>query len=43
MIIVDAYILLSGPITVATLATGRGNNDIHVLFKNCTPFTDFIS
>ena len=39
----DAYILLSGTITVAALAADGGSNGIHVLFKNCTAFTDFMS
>ena len=39
----DAYILVSGTITVAALAEGGGNNDIKVVFKNCSPFTDCIS
>ena len=39
----DAYILVSGTITVAALAAGRGNNGLEVVFKNCAPFTDFIS
>ena len=34
---------VSGTITVAALAEGRGNNDIQVVFKNCTPFTNCIS
>ena len=37
----DAYILVSGTITVAALAGGGGN--IHVVFKNCAPFTNCIS
>ena len=39
----DAYILLSGTITVTELAAGGGNNNIQVVFKNCAPFTDRIS
>ena len=39
----DAYIILSKTITVAALAAGGGNNNIQVVFKNCTPFTDCIS
>ena len=39
----DAYILVSGPITVQALAAGERNNDIKVVFKNCAPFTDCIS
>ena len=38
----DAYILVSGTVTVAELAAGRGNNDIEVVFKNCAPLTDCI-
>ena len=34
---------VSGTITVAALAEGRGNNDIQVVFKNCAPFTNCIS
>ena len=30
----DAYILVSGSITVAALAAGVGNNNIQVVFKN---------
>ena len=39
----DAYILVSGTITVAELAAVGGNNDIQVVFKNCTLFTNCIS
>ena len=39
----DAYILVSGTITVAEVAAGRGNNGIQVVLKNCTPFTNCIS
>ena len=39
----DAYILVSGTITVAALAAGGGNNNRKVTFKNCAPFTDCIS
>ena len=39
----DAYILMSGTITVTALAAGGGNNNIQVVFKNCAPFTDRIS
>ena len=39
----DAYILVSGTITVAALVTGRGKNGIQVVFKNCAPFTNCIS
>ena len=39
----DAYILMSGTVTVAVLAAGRGNNNIQVAFKNCARFTNCIS
>ena len=39
----DAFIRVSGTITVAALAEGRGNNDIQVVFKSCAPFTNCIS
>ena len=39
----DAYILVSGTITVAALAVDRGNDNIKVVFKNCAPFTNCIS
>ena len=39
----DAYILVSGTITVAALAAGGGNKNRKVTFKNCAPFTDCIS
>ena len=39
----DAYILVSGTITVAAVASDVGNNGIQVVFKNCAPFTDCIS
>ena len=39
----DAYILVSGTITVTEIATGRGSNDIQVVFKNCAPFSNCIS
>ena len=39
----DAYILVSGTITVAALATGHKNKNIQEVFKNCTPFTNCIS
>ena len=39
----DAYILVSGAITVTALAAGGGNNNIQVVFRNCAPFTDCIS
>ena len=39
----DAYILVSGSITVAELAAGGGNNNIEEVFNNYAPFTDCIS
>ena len=39
----DAYILVSGTMTVTRLAADVGNNNIQVVFKNCAPFTDCIS
>ena len=40
----DAYILVSGTITVvAALAAGGGNNGIQVVFKNCALFIDYMS
>ena len=39
----DAYILVSGTITVAELAAGGGNQNIPVVFKNCALFTNCIS
>ena len=39
----DAYILVSGCITVAALAVGGGNNGIQIVFKNCAPFANCIS
>ena len=39
----DTYIIVSGTVTVAALAAGRGNNNIQVVFENCAPFTDCIS
>ena len=38
---VDAYILVRGTKTVAEVASGRGNNGIQVVFKNCAPFFFF--
>ena len=32
---IDAYILVSGTITVAALAAGGGNNAIQVVFTKC--------
>ena len=40
---IDAYILVSGTITVTEVAAGRGNNNRQVIFKNDAPFTDCIS
>ena len=37
----DAYILVNGKISVTVLATGRGNNNKEVIFKNCASFTDW--
>ena len=39
----DAYMLVSGTITVNELAGYGGNNNIQVVFENGTPFTDCIS
>ena len=39
----DAYIIVSGTITVAALAAGGRNNNIQLVFKNCVPFTSWIS
>ena len=42
----DAYILVKGTITVASVpppASNPNNNDKEVVFKNCAPFTDYIS
>ena len=39
----DAYILVIGTITVATLETGGENNGMQVVFKNRAPFTNCIS
>ena len=38
----DAYILVNGKISVTVLAAGRGNKNKEVIFKNCSPFTDWI-
>ena len=38
----DAYILMSGTVTVAVLAAGGGNNNIQVAFKTCARFTNCI-
>ena len=37
------YILVSWTITVAEVAAGGGNNNKQSAFKNCAPFTDYIS
>ena len=42
----DAYILVKGNITVSNTAAGCGNannTNKKVIFKNCTPFTSYIS
>ena len=39
----DAYILVSGTITVIKVAVRGGNNGMQVVFKTCAPFTDYIS
>ena len=39
----DAYILVSGTITVEESAANGGNNNVQVVFKNCAPFTDSMS
>ena len=39
----DAYVLLSGTITVIELAVSGRNNGIEAVFKNCATFTDCIS
>ena len=39
----DAYILVSGTISVEKLAASRGNKGIEVVFKNCALSTDCIS
>ena len=33
---------MNGKISVTVLATGRGNNNKEVIFKNCASFTDWI-
>ena len=38
---VDAYILVSGTKAVAEVVSGRGNNGIQVVLKNCAPFFFF--
>ena len=39
----NANILVSGTITVAEVAVGRGNKSVEVVFKNCTPCNYCIS
>ena len=39
----DAYILVSGCITVEALAADRGDHNIQIILKVCAPFTDCIS
>ena len=39
----DAYIIVSGTITVAELLAGGGNNSIQVVFKNFAPFSNCIN
>ena len=39
----DVYILVSRTIAIEEVATGGGNNNIQVVFKNCAPFTECIS
>ena len=39
----DAYILVSGTVTVVKLAAGIGNNGMQVEIKNCAPFANCIS
>ena len=39
----DAYILVSGTITVPALAADGGNNNIQIEFRNYAPFTNCIS
>ena len=38
----DAYIIVSGTITVAEVAGGGGNNNVQVVLKNCASFTNCI-
>ena len=37
----DAYILVSGTVTVAVLAAGWRNKGQNLIFKNCYPFTEY--
>ena len=39
----DAYILMSGNITIVEVEACGRNDDLEVVFKNCAPFTDCIS
>ena len=39
----DTYVLVSGTIAIAALSGGGGNNNIQVVFRNCTAFTNCIS
>ena len=39
----DAYILVTGTVTVVKLAAGILNNGMQVVFKNCAPFANCIS
>ena len=39
----DVYTLVSRTIAITKLASGRGNNNMQGVFKNCAPFTDSIS
>ena len=39
----DAYILVSGTITITAFSEGGRNNGMQVAFKNCAPFTNCIS
>ena len=39
----DAYIPVSGTIMVAPFAAGGRSNNIQLVFKNCAPFTNWIS
>ena len=39
----DAYILVKGTITVNNTAAAANNTNKKVIFKNCAPFTNYIS
>ena len=39
----DTYIPVSGTIMVAPFAAGGRSNNIQLVFKNCAPFTNWIS